>query len=206
MLELVKIQSELNAPKNQKNTFWNYNYRSTEDIMSALKPLLLREGCFLTVTDDIIQVGDRFYVKATATITKGEKSVFTTAFAREPLDRKWMDSAQVTWATSSYARKYALNWLFAIDDEKDPDHSNNWKEEKKETPKKVVDTPDGWTREKAWSSPNEFCPNCWAENYTKKWTWKNGKPYEAAECWACAIRYFVNRKLPNRIPHQSFDE
>ena len=130
MKELIKIQSELNAPKSQKNTFWNYNYRSTEDIMSALKPLLLREECFLTVTDDIIQVGDRFYVKATATITKGEISVFTTAFAREPLERKWMDSAQVTGSTSSYARKYALSGLFAIDDEKDPDHSDNRKSEK----------------------------------------------------------------------------
>ena len=125
MQELINLQHKLEAPKNKKNTFWNYNYRSTEDILWALKPLLMEEGCFLTLTDDIIQLGDRFYVKATATLTKGEKSVYTSAFARESLDKKWMDSSQITWSASSYARKYALNGLFAIDDTVDADWMDN---------------------------------------------------------------------------------
>ena len=125
MQELINLQHKLEAPKNKKNTFWNYNYRSTEDILGALKPLLMEEGCFLTLTDDIIQLGDRFYVKATATLTKGEKSVSTSAFARESLDKKWMDSSQITGSASSYARKYALNWLFAIDDTVDADWMDN---------------------------------------------------------------------------------
>ena len=123
MKTLNKIQKELKAPKSQKNTFGNYNYRSCEDILEAVKPLL--GDAVLTITDDIVQVGDRFYVKATATITEDEKSVSVSAFARESLDKKGMDSAQITGATSSYARKYALNGLFCIDDTKDADTKDN---------------------------------------------------------------------------------
>lgn len=122
MKELNTIQTKLNAPKNQKNTFGGYNYRSCEDIMEAIKPLLAETGCTLVVSDDIIMTGDRFYVKATATITNptGE-TVCNTAYAREPLDRKGVDEAQVTGSTSSYARKYALGGLLCLDDNKDPD-------------------------------------------------------------------------------------
>jgi hypothetical protein len=128
MKTLNKIQKELKAPKGQKNTFGNYNYRSCEDILEAVKPLL--GDAVLTITDDIVQVGDRFYVKATATITEDEKSVSVSAFARESLDKKGMDSAQITGATSSYARKYALNGLFCIDDTKDADTKDNTESEK----------------------------------------------------------------------------
>jgi len=117
-----KIQQELKAPKNQRNNFGGYNYRSCEDILEAVKPLL--GGLILTLNDEIIQVGDRIYVKATATITDGDHSVSTTANAREPLAKKGMDESQITGAASSYARKYALNGLFDIDDTKDADATN----------------------------------------------------------------------------------
>lgn len=132
MKELVSIQSKLKAPKNQRNSFGNYNYRNAEDILEALKPLLKESECYLTISDDIIVVDDRFYVKATATITnKEDKSVSVSAFARETLSKKGMDESQITGSTSSYARKYALNGLFCIDDTKDSDH--NCKHDDKET-------------------------------------------------------------------------
>lgn len=125
MKELGLIQSSLNAPKGQYNQFGKYKYRSCEDILAALKPLLKQNECTLTISDDIIQVGVRFYIKATANLTnsKGEQ-VIVTAFAREEDSKKGMDASQVTGAASSYARKYALNGLFAIDDTKDADALN----------------------------------------------------------------------------------
>lgn len=121
--KLMAIQSELKAPKGQYNKFGNYNYRSCEDILEAVKPILLAHGCALTVTDSIEQIGDRFYVKATATLHDGDsdKEVSVTAYARESVDKKGMDASQITGAASSYARKYALNGLFCIDDTKDAD-------------------------------------------------------------------------------------
>lgn len=118
------IQVNLNAPKNQYNSFGGYKYRSCEDILSALKPLLKETGAILTIEDEIVQIGDRHYVKATATLRFDNNSFSTTAYAREPENKKGMDDAQITGATSSYARKYALNGLFAIDDTKDPDFLN----------------------------------------------------------------------------------
>lgn len=124
MKELINIQSELKAPKNQRNNFGKYNYRSCEDILEAVKPLLKEQECALTISDDIIIVGDRIYVKATVTIRKGESQVSTSAMAREPLSQKGMSECQITGSASSYARKYALNGLFAIDDTKDADATN----------------------------------------------------------------------------------
>lgn len=118
---LSAIQTELSAPKGQFNKFGGYAYRSCEDILEALKPLLKKYKACVTISDDIVMVGDRVYVKATATLTAEGDSITATAFAREAEDKKGMDSAQVTGSTSSYARKYALNGLFAIDDNKDPD-------------------------------------------------------------------------------------
>ena len=125
MKELIQIQNELKAPKNQRNNFGKYNYRSCEDILEAVKPLANDKGCYVLINDQIELIGDRYYVKATATITNGEQSVSVSAYARESLTKKGMDDAQVTGATSSYARKYALNGLFAIDDTKDADATNN---------------------------------------------------------------------------------
>lgn len=116
---VAKIQKELKAPKNQRNNFGNYNYRNQEDILEAVKPLL--GDLVLTVNDEIVMVGDRVYVKSTATITDGESSISNSALARESEEKKGLDSSQITGSTSSYARKYALNGLFLIDDTKDAD-------------------------------------------------------------------------------------
>lgn len=124
--KLAGIQQVLKAPKGQRNDFNHFNFRSCADIVEAVKPHL--EGATLTLSDDVVAVGDRVYVKATATLSIGSESLFTTAFAREAVSKKGMDDSQITGTASSYARKYALNGLFAIDDTKDADsndYSNN---------------------------------------------------------------------------------
>lgn len=121
--KLLEFQANLNAPKNQRNGFGNYNYRSAEDILMALKPLQKQFSCVVTLSDDIVEIHNATYIKATCTITDCEsgQSHSVSAFARESYDKKGMDPSQMTGATSSYARKYALNAMFAIDDNKDPD-------------------------------------------------------------------------------------
>lgn len=121
---LSKIQSELKAPKGQVNSFGKYKYRSCEDILEAIKPHLKNNGCTLTLTDDIVLIGDRYYVKVKATLLLGEESISVDGFARETENKKGMDESQITGAASSYARKYALNGLFCIDDTKDSDSTN----------------------------------------------------------------------------------
>jgi hypothetical protein len=125
---LQQIQSELKAPKGQKNNFGNYSYRSAEDILSAVKPLLQKHGVSLIISDDIVGVEGRVYVQATATLWLDDKDceplARSTGFAREALTKKGMDDAQITGSASSYARKYALNGLLCIDDTKDPDATN----------------------------------------------------------------------------------
>ena len=124
--KLQGTQSSLKAPKGQTNKFGGYRYRSAEDILEALKPLLGEWGCSLVIQDEMVEVGGRVYVKATANLIDNEtESVLSTsAFAREAETKKGMDDAQITGSASSYARKYALNGLFAIDDTKDPDATN----------------------------------------------------------------------------------
>lgn len=122
---LLAIQQELKAPKGQYNSFGKYKYRSCEDILEAVKPLLRKHNCTLVISDDIVMLGTRFYIKATVTLSNGGESVMTTAFAREEEEKKGADSSQITGAASSYARKYALNGLFCIDDNKDSDSTNN---------------------------------------------------------------------------------
>lgn len=126
MKELIAIQSELKAPKTQVNKFGGYKYRKAEDILEAVKPLLAQQKCTLTITDDMVLVGNRIYVKATATIKneKGECET-STGWAREEESKKGMDASQITGASSSYARKYALNGLLAIDDNQDSDTTND---------------------------------------------------------------------------------
>ena len=121
--KLLNIQQELKAPKNRKNRFGGYSYRNTEDIFTAVKPLLAKYGVILTVTDELLLIGDRYYVKAEAHLfdTESVVEIKTCAYAREQLERKKSDASQLTGAASSYARKYALNGLFLIDDEADPD-------------------------------------------------------------------------------------
>ena len=144
--KLLNIQTELKAPKGQRNDFGKYNYRSCEDILEAVKPLLAKYKVTMVVTDDIVMVGDRIYVKATAKIVdvEGGRGISNTAFAREEDTKKGMDGSQITGASSSYARKYALNGLFLIDDTRDSDATNDTvreekKAEKKEAPKMITD-------------------------------------------------------------------
>ena len=158
MGKLTDIQNELKAPKGQYNSYGGYKYRSCEDILEAVKPLLKKYDCSLKISDEIVQIGDRYYIKATATLVDDEKHFtkhglnedFTlictnTAYAREEETKKGMDSLQITGTASSYARKYALNGLFLIDDNKDADtdeHAKQTGKEKKEekpkaTPKQI---------------------------------------------------------------------
>lgn len=120
---LMSIQRDLKAPKNQYNSFGKYKYRSLEDIVEAVKPLLNENGLILNMTDDVVIVGDRIYIKATVSVidVANGDTVATTAFAREAVTKKGSDDSQITGLASSYARKYALNGLFAIDDAKDAD-------------------------------------------------------------------------------------
>ncbi len=143
--KLSNIQKELKAPKSQYNSFGKYNYRSCEDIVEAVKPLLAKQGMSLIITDEVVLVGDRFYIKATAKVCDDLEEVSATAYAREPLEKKGMDESQITGTASSYARKYALNGLFAIDDTKDADSLNTSKDYTEKThnaPNRAKNTPN----------------------------------------------------------------
>lgn len=143
MKELLKIQQGLKAPKGQYNSFGKYKYRSCEDILEAVKPLLAECGVTLTLSDDICAFGDRVYVKATATIVSGTgETLSVTAFAREEETKKGMDASQITGTASSYARKYALNGLFCIDDTKDADATDNGSGAAPATPSAAVSEQD----------------------------------------------------------------
>lgn len=156
---LAKIQAELNAPKNQYNKFGGYSYRSCEDIYNAVKPLLAKHGCTLTLSDEVVMIGERYYVKATATLkgsdvqTAGQE-ITNTAYAREEDTKKGMDGSQITGASSSYARKYALNGLFLIDDVRDSDatntHDKNPKEEKVKEPVKPIQNKEDFNWAMNW--------------------------------------------------------
>lgn len=131
------IQHKLKAPKGQYNSFGKYNYRSCEDVLEGVKPLLKEHNLALLIDDEIVQIGERYYVKATAKITDGREIVSATAYAREPDTKKGMDESQITGATSSYARKYALNALLCIDDTKDADTMDNSKKPVQQTQETV---------------------------------------------------------------------
>lgn len=129
-VKLLAVQNELNVPKNQVNKFWGYKYRSCEDIMEAVKPVLAKYELALYMSDTIELVWDRYYVKATATVVDLEdpnQIIYSTWYARETEEKKWMDQSQVSWASSSYARKYCLAWLLLADDTKDADAMDNTK-------------------------------------------------------------------------------
>lgn len=131
-----KAQLEIKAPKNQRNSFGNYNYRSCEDVLEAAKPVCAANGLLLTVSDELVLIGDRYYIKSTATLHDVEDvglTVSNTAYARESAEKRGMDDSQITGTASSYARKYALNGLFCIDDTKDADTDEYAKQNKRET-------------------------------------------------------------------------
>lgn len=188
--KIVAIQSELKAPKGQYNSFGKYNYRSCEDILEGVKPLLTKHGLVLTIQDSIDLIGDRFYVKATATITDGKEQLSTSAYARESLDKKGMDASQVTGATSSYARKYALNGLLAIDDTKDADTMDNSKKLVQQTKETVYN----WQTLKARATQGGISEDDLVHYVTE--TFKVSKPseltqehYQQAFNWVNAQRY-----------------
>ncbi|VEC00251.1 ERF superfamily [Cedecea lapagei] len=175
---LAEIQRTLNAPKNQYNSFGKYKYRSCEDILEGVKPLL--NGLFLSISDEVVMIGSRHYVKATARITDGETTHEATALAREEESKKGMDSAQVTGATSSYARKYCLNGLFGIDDAKDADtdehkhqQSAPQKQDKpKPTPEQIL---KAFTEAASHKSTQEELKQAFA----KAWAMLEGTPQQA---------------------------
>ena len=191
MGKLTDIQRRLKAPKSNFNSFGKYNYRSCEDILEAVKPLL--EDCTLFLSDEVVEIGGRIYVKATATFSDGKTETKVSAFAREADSKKGMDESQVTGTASSYARKYALNGLFLIDDTKDADTDEyvktSQKAEKKEKPKsEPVPNP----------TPNTITPlqkvklqNLMTEEQWSKTIEKNGDPktwtYDQAQKWIEAI-------------------
>jgi hypothetical protein len=123
--KLQLVQVKLKAPKSQFNKFAGFNYRNLEDILTAVKPLLDKTDCSLTLSDEPVLIADRIYIRATAVFSDGKNQLITTAYAREPLSKKGMDESKITGSTSSYARKYCLNGLFLIDDTKDADTQNN---------------------------------------------------------------------------------
>lgn len=188
--KIVAIQSELKAPKGQYNSFGKYNYRSCEDILEGVKPLLTKHGLVLTIQDSIDLIGERFYVKATATITDGKEQLSTSAYARESLDKKGMDASQVTGATSSYARKYALNGLLAIDDTKDADTMDNNKKPVQQTQETVYN----WQTLKARATQGGISEDDLVHYVTE--TFKVSKPselkqehYQQAFNWVNAKRH-----------------
>lgn len=184
------IQHKLKAPKGQYNSFGKYNYRSCEDILEGVKPLLKEHNLALLIDDEIVQIGERYYVKATAKITDGREIVSATAYAREPDTKKGMDESQITGATSSYARKYALNALLCIDDTKDADTMDNSKKPQQQTQETVYN----WQTLKARATQGGISEEELVHYVTE--TFKVSKPadlkqdhYQQAFNWVNAKRY-----------------
>lgn len=180
---LATIQSTLNAPKGQYNNFGKYHYRSCEDILEGVKPLL--DGLFLSISDEIVLIGDRYYVKSTATVTDGETSHSATAMAREALDKKGMDEAQITGATSSYARKYCLNGLFGIDDSKDADSNehkqqqNNARPQQQQQQQKPKPQPDAVLAAFSEAALQKTTIEELKQSFAKAWQMLDGTPEQA---------------------------
>lgn len=178
--KLLKVQQGLKAPKGQFNSFGNYYYRNLEDILEALKPLLNEVKAVVLIEDEIVQIGDRFYVKATAKFVDAESGdiITNTALARESFEKKGMDPSQLTGATSSYARKYAMNGLFAIDDTKDADNMDN----RSIGQAKPVNNQQ--SRYKAAANANYKCSSC-DDNMPQKVYEYSMSKYNKPLCFAC---------------------
>lgn len=178
--KLAEIQRTLNAPKNQFNSFGKYKYRSCEDILEGVKPLL--NGLFLSISDEVVLIGARHYVKATARITDGEATHEATALAREEESKKGMDAAQVTGATSSYARKYCLNGLFGIDDSKDADtdeHKHQQNSAQTQKQEKTKPTPDQVLKAFTEAAGQKATQEELKQAFAKAWAMLEGTPQQA---------------------------
>lgn len=219
--KLMNIQAELKAPKDLDNNFGKYKYRSAESILEALKPLLKKNEVILNLTDGILQIGERYYIEATAILSdiKEEGVISVKAYAREEEIKKGMDSSQVTGAASSYARKYALNGLFAIDDNKDSDYTNDEPKAEKPTPKPQQATTA--KKEETAVKPNPFpskeiCEDCQHEITDHKNS--KGVIYSVADiiqgstaeynrklCYDCASKRFKARQAEIKARAQKAD-
>ena len=185
--KLMNVQAELKAPKGQYNSFGKYNFRSCEDILEAVKPLLKANKLSLNISDEIILIGDRFYIKATATVTdvESEDKTSSSALAREDETKKGMDLAQVTGSVSSYARKYALNGLFCIDDNKDSDSTNtHGKEGKKADKQPNKEEQPNKEGKKGSNQPYNLCTGCSKEVNENIAKFSNNK-YKKILCIDC---------------------
>lgn len=174
--KLIVIQETLKAPKSQRNNFGNYNYRSCEDILEAVKPILREQKCAIIITDELVNIGNRFHIKATATLldSESENKLESSAFAREEETKKGMDGSQITGASSSYARKYALNGLFCIDDTKDSDGTND--------------------HGKAPEQPKPICPKCGKESKCVKAKGRNISGAEFLEKMSMCSKCYSEEK------------
>lgn len=188
---LSGIQAELKAPKDKTNTFGGYKYRSCESILESVKPLLKKYGAVLLLSDEVVEIGGRVYVKATATLHDGDNAMTSQAFAREPETKKGMDDSQITGTASSYARKYALNGLFAIDDTKDAD-TNEYAKETAEGAKKGASKKKQVEDNPTDVNPNIICSDCGKEitdhlpNATRQMIIDGSmKKYKTPVCFDC---------------------
>lgn len=184
---LAEIQSELKAPKGQYNSYGGYKYRSCEDILEAVKPILKKHDATIMLSDSIEQIGDRIYIKATATFYSGAMPIVATAYAREPETKKGMDESQITGTASSYARKYALNGLLLIDDTKDSDTDEYHTQTTAKSRQKpqIADNSDNLSKTEPVAKKRYFCDVCGkevSEAYALKSIAKCGHIYCSAEC------------------------
>ena len=191
--KLLKVQNKLKAPKSQFNSFGKYHYRNQEDILEAVKPLLAEQGLTLTINDEIVLIGDRHYIKATVNICSGTECFSVSAFAREENDKKGMDASQLTGATSSYARKYALNGLFLIDDTKDSDHTNEHKVDDKQ-----INAPQATTEPIKTSTTWQKCTECTKSVPEKSVAFSKSK-YGKVLCFDCQKKQTPAKKVEEKI-------
>lgn len=198
--KLTAVQVELKAPKDKDNKFGGYKYRSCESILEAVKPLLAKRGLALTIQDDIVLIQDRFYVKATATVydynatSETFKTISVQAFAREEESKKGMDGSQVTGAASSYARKYALNGLFAIDDTKDAD-TNEYAKMTQSAPKKTTAAQQTVAAGNCVICQKPIVDHPTNKKYTAKYVIaESTKKYGAAICLECLMKKAAQEK------------
>jgi hypothetical protein len=194
MKRLIAIQQELKAPKWQTNDFGHYKYRSCEDIVEAVKPLLAKQKLSLVMKDNMVQVWERYYIEALVELYDEEWKLvaYSTWYAREEESKKWMDWSQITWSSSSYARKYALCWLLAIDDWVDSDLTNKWSSEVKE--KKDITTEWPFTPNNLpWFNKEEF--------ELLKWNVDWVKSYDTSDSLLSAIstKYRLSKSMKQEV-------
>ncbi len=206
---LSAVQTELKAPKSKRNTFGKYNYRSCEDILEAAKPILARHGLLLTISDEIVMLGDRYYIRAEATIRSTDKTdtdiIVNTALARESPDKKGMDDSQITGTASSYARKYALNGLLCIDDTKDADTD----EYRDQTRRQDDSVPE--EAKQSDSSDSLTCDSCFSKFVPAKYdpltyAVKSKAAYSMVLCPSCAKKFSEQVKAAKREVESADDQ